>query len=637
MLKAQALADLRASGLGAEMISSMGCHSVDVSVHFKSLGVESIYRLPYYQLDGYAPFWRDKLIPPAVHPDGTRQKYNQPNDAGCRLYVLPQTVDALYDRTQPLFVVEAEKKTAAGVQHGLLAVGIGGLWNFKISGTMNLIPEFDSVPLDSREINLVPDNDVWTRPDLRQPVYELGMLFKNRGAHVYVVRLPDGSAKGLDDYFLTNNIEAFSKLDRYTLKHPVWTELREPFRQKVKMHQAADAKPVKEKVEVSAADAAEALKLLNDPALLATFLIDIADMGCVGENDNKCTVFLSCVSRLLKNPINITVKGESSAGKNYLVSSVVRFLPPENLHSISSATPKALFYLGEDLSNSVIVIAEAPGAEDASYSIRTLQSEGELTILVPEKKGERIETSERKVKGPVTFIETTTKTHLHAENETRAFDIFVDESESQTAAIFEIQNKKALGLINDTKANARLKLWQNAQRLLKPLSVQIPFASLIKFPTRPLRVRRDRPRFFALIEASALLHQYQRTTKAMGGIAHVVASLDDYETAVELSREVLGRVLTGITPKCEQMVTTIRDQLAGEDEFTVAQVMEVTGWSRDTTDKYLREARGVGCLEQTQGGTGRLHKYRFVKLAKQIEVRLPSREEIATFMEDKSS
>src|SRR5262249_3367673 len=162
-------------------------------------------------------------------------------------------------------------------------------------------------------------------------------------------------------------------------------------------------------------------------------------------------------------------------------------------------------YLGDDLSNSVVVIAEAPGAEEASYSIRTLQSEGELTILVPEKKDGRIETTERKVKGPVTFIETTTRSHLHAENETRAVDVYVDESEDQTRAIFDVQNEKALGLINETKIALRLKLWQDAQRLLKPLAVQIPFAQFIKFPTRPLRVRRDRPRFLALVEASALL------------------------------------------------------------------------------------------------------------------------------------
>src|SRR5262249_15472405 len=155
--------------------------------------------------------------------------------------VLQQAVDALRDRRQPLFVVEGEKKTACGVQNGLLAVGIGGIQNFKLKGTAKLLPEFDSIPLDNREVNLVPDSDIWTRPALRPAVYELGMLLKNRGAQVYVVRLPDSATGkvGLDDFFLGNDIEAFGKLDRYTLKHPIWTELREPFRQKVKMRNAA--------------------------------------------------------------------------------------------------------------------------------------------------------------------------------------------------------------------------------------------------------------------------------------------------------------------------------------------------------------------------------------------------------------
>jgi len=268
-LRPEHLDDLYASALNDDTIAAMNLQIVEPSTYLKSLGVKSAYRIPYHQLNGYGPFWRDKLFPPAVHPDGKRQKYDQPKDAGCRLYVLQETVDALRDRGQPLFIVEGEKKSAAGVQHGLLAVGLGGIWNFKVTGTMILIPEFDSIPLDNREVNLIPDNDIWTRPDLRKAVYEMGMLFKNRGAHVYIVRLPDGTAKGLDDFFLTNNAEAFGKLDRYTLKHPVWTELRQPFRQKVKMQQTAGATAsVPKKVEVSDADAAEALKLLLDPALL---------------------------------------------------------------------------------------------------------------------------------------------------------------------------------------------------------------------------------------------------------------------------------------------------------------------------------------------------------------------------------
>jgi hypothetical protein len=148
-----------------------------------------------------------------------------------------------------------------------------------------------------------------------------------------------------------------------------------------------------------------------------------------------------------------------------------------------------------------------------------------------------------------------------------------------------------LGLLDDAKGSLRLKLWQNAQRLLKPLSVQIPFASFIKFPTRPIRVRRDRLRFFALIEASALLHQYQRTTKAVNGITHVVASLDDYELAVELSRSVLIRVLSGITPSCEQMISFVGEKFYNDDKtFGQSDVMAAMGWtSRTTAIKYLKE------------------------------------------------
>src|SRR5262245_31582983 len=133
--------DLRASGLTDSTIALMHVESVDPSAWLKSKGVETAYRLPYTQLNGCGPFWRDKLFPPATQSDGKQQRYHQPTDSGCRLYVLESTVESLRDRAQPLFVVEGEKKAASGVQNGLLAVGIGGIWNYKIKGTGKLVPE----------------------------------------------------------------------------------------------------------------------------------------------------------------------------------------------------------------------------------------------------------------------------------------------------------------------------------------------------------------------------------------------------------------------------------------------------------------------------------------------------------------
>ncbi len=64
---------------------------------------------------------------------------------------------------------------------------------------------------------IVPDSDVWTRPDLLQPVFALGKELEGRGAKVAVLKLPagpDGAKVGLDDYLCAHAREAFDALPR---------------------------------------------------------------------------------------------------------------------------------------------------------------------------------------------------------------------------------------------------------------------------------------------------------------------------------------------------------------------------------------------------------------------------------------
>src|SRR5262249_51283787 len=73
-----------------------------------------------------------------------------------------------------------------------------------------------------REAVIVPDSDVWTRPDLGQPVFALGKELEGRGATVTVVKLPaaaDGAKAGLDDYLCAHPREAFDALPRLGLRH----------------------------------------------------------------------------------------------------------------------------------------------------------------------------------------------------------------------------------------------------------------------------------------------------------------------------------------------------------------------------------------------------------------------------------
>jgi Domain of unknown function (DUF3854) len=614
-------------------VSSISADELDS--RFKMSGVQSALKFDYLQLNGLSPFYRLKFFPPLVKPDGKIQKYTQPGDTGARLYVPEPIIDIFRDKNAPLYVTEGEKKAWAGVQNGLPTVAIGGIFNFNDKSTDWLLPELDEVLKPGRELTYLPDTDVWIKPHRLESVFRFGTKIQLRTGKFYVVQLPvgpGGSTMGLDDFLLAYGVEEFLRLRPITLKSQLFNRFKQQQayinKKRFEAEQAEETVTGK-RSELSDADKAEALDLLKDPNLLQKFLRDIQAACCAGETENKLILFLTYTSRKLAHPINLNVKGESSAGKNFLVQSVGKFFPPEEVHFISEATPKALFYLGRDLSHRVIVIAEAPGAEDAQYSIRTMQSENELTILVPEKVNGRLETKERKVKGPVSFIETTTKTHLHAENENRCFDIFADESEEQTKRIFRAQDKGFHAAVNENSLALRLHVWRNAQRVLESMPVVVDFAQFIKFPLKPLRVRRDRPRFVALIEACALLHQHQRARRDIRGVPYIVADLEDYEIVRELSAAVLGRVLKGITPSCEKMVETMS---ACEGEFKQSDIETEMRWSKRTVTKYAKEAVELGCFEVVEGGTGKAYKYRFVRSADSVDVPLPAKEEIAEDM-----
>jgi Domain of unknown function (DUF3854) len=118
---------------------------------------------------------------------------------------LEPVVDLLSDFTIPIFLVEGEKKSAAGYQAGLgCVVGVGGIWNFLEKSNGELIPEFDRIAWRNREIYYIPDSDVWAREDLQQACYEFGIKIQERGGlKFYFIQLTpnrDGTRRGLDDF-----------------------------------------------------------------------------------------------------------------------------------------------------------------------------------------------------------------------------------------------------------------------------------------------------------------------------------------------------------------------------------------------------------------------------------------------------
>jgi len=353
----------------------------------------------------------------------------------------------------------------------------------------------------------------------------------------------------------------------------------------------------------------KAKEILESPKILEQMLETTNRAGVVGEEVNRRTLFLASISRLSHDSISIIYKGQSSSGKSFVTNTVLRMVPKDYLLSFSFLTPKALVHSKRDLSNSVLFIQEQQGGEQSDYSIRTLLSEGEISISIPVKNPEtgNFETIEKRVKAEgLVSIQTTTKDRIHHENQTRVFDLHSDESEEQTRKVIEAE-----AIISSSKTeelDSEFKIWRCAQSLLHGYKVNIPFAQELAkyFPTGKPRARRDFKRILSLISAHSLLYQYQREKVDNNNL---IATYADLEGVLPVVEKVLEDSLRELSPVHLEVLKVIGSDKISE-EFAVGElhheVSNIVAYKR--LQRFLKYFVNEGLLKWN-GESGIKSKY----------------------------
>ncbi|HSR87842.1 MAG TPA: hypothetical protein VLL07_02715, partial [Pontiella sp.] len=345
----------------------------------------------------------------------------------------------------------------------------------------------------------------------------------------------------------------------------------------------------------------------------------------MGEQTNRLAAYLACTSRKLARPLAVIVQSTSAAGKSMLMESVLAMFPAEEQIKYSAMTGQSLYYLGEtNLKHRILAIVEEEGAEKASYALKLLQSEGELTIASTGKDPHtgRMETQEYRVEGPVMIFLTTTSIDIDEELQNRCLTLSVDESRSQTQRIHSLQRKaRTLDGLRLKKERQRvLTLMQNAQRLLEPLEIVNPFADLLTFTAERTRTRRDHEKYLTLIDTIALLHQHQRPrSKLECGTQYIEVIPSDIELANQLAPELLSRSLDELPPQTRRVHETARQIVRARMEaeqieqrlalFSRREIRERLGWSTTQIRTHLERLREMEYIAARCGRSGSAFSY----------------------------
>ncbi len=366
---------------------------------------------------------------------------------------------------------------------------------------------------------------------------------------------------------------------------------------------AAATREAELKEEIAALEP-EVLPLAQDPALLYKAAETIRGLGVAGEEGNVPLLYLILASRLLADPISCSVKGESSGGKNNLVAKTVEMFSKDAYIDLTGMSEKALVYDPEPFSHRTVIVYEVHGNEAADYFIRSLQSEGRIKY----KTVIDMMTVTIEKEGPTNFITTTTQPELHAENETRQWSVFVDESEETTRLAKEIAANEAAG----TLQLPSVERWRDLQRWLqiRPIpTVIVPYAPFLvaTTPDKPLRIRRDFRRLLAAIDTVAFLYQGQRTIDEQGRLISTVA---DYAMARPLVISLVQQAQAGLNQKTRLLVEAIREahEAKGEKErwVTYRDLIELTGLSKSQVSKWIAPAIEEGFVENLEESKGKL-------------------------------
>lgn len=128
-----------------------------------------------------------------------RTKYLVRRHSPPRLFFTLATLPTVLHGDEVLWIAEGCKKGLALAQVGLPTVAIESPFSWHLKNSRELLPDFASIALKGRTIELVPDSDVETNPLILRSMRQLADALRAVGACPRLVRLP-ASIKGVDDF-----------------------------------------------------------------------------------------------------------------------------------------------------------------------------------------------------------------------------------------------------------------------------------------------------------------------------------------------------------------------------------------------------------------------------------------------------
>jgi len=350
------------------------------------------------------------------------------------------------------------------------------------------------------------------------------------------------------------------------------------------------------KAKLSATE--RALSILEEDDFFGKIRDAVERCGLVGEERNAVAIYVIVISSLLDRPLNVIIKGVSSAGKNWLATRVLKLVPKEAVREITSSSKAAWNYSRDDFRNRIVYLPERNEAAGAVHPVRLLISEGKLIRTVTVREGGKLKAEEFVAEGPIASISTTTRDRIEIDDENRHVSVWIDESPEQTRRI-TFRKLSPLPQLDEDE----IAVWYEVYKLIqKRASVPVKFPDWLiqiadKVPT-DVRVRRYFPAFLEALRTVALIHSFWIHAEDYEPGEVITAQFRDYAIAAFIFNDVFVESLDRGDDECVATSKAVEAIASTQDEKPVDadQLAKFLNISYDKASARLRAALEAGMI-----------------------------------------
>lgn len=395
---------------------------------------------------------------------------------------------------------------------------------------------------------------------------------------------------------------------------------------------------------------------------------ELLDFFIAGEDHNKQLLFLLILGNYHDKLMSFVLyRGDSSAGKNYVVQNVLQFFPKADVYTFDSATAVALNYDDELDGVKTLYLRELMEKNSMVDLLKSLYNEdGKIHKETIKDK----ETKEHIVKTHITdrmgVITTFSFEDIQIDVINRSWVLIPDQTTKQTNKILDHHLEMEADLIEyNISKKKRISQCFFISQCIKCLNfsydVYIPYVQKLKtlFPIQYLNVRRDFNKLLMLIKILALWNQKNRDCFDINEKKYLIANYIDLKMALEISEELfidlvmhIDEIKRGIldfmTYKIEVESESFQSHVDSYDEkvmtekdryYSITEVFEelriAHSISRKTIQRKMNNLFYEGyLLREKQGTAYKFHKLRSYNLIESLKLE-DLKEEIEIIVEQK--